>query len=128
MRRREFIGFVSAALVWPVIARAQQADKTPRVAFLGGDRTSPALIGYYQAFSAQLEMNGFREGQNIVIEYRSTDDPRGTFVAAAELVRSQPDLIIAVGTEVVLQAVVGASAHIPIVMFAATMIRLSAAM
>src|SRR5262245_13470934 len=115
MRRREFIGFVSAALVWPVVARAQQADKTPRVAFLGGDRTSPALIGYYQAFSAQLEMNGFREGQNIVIEYRSTDDPR---VAAAELLRSQPDLIIAVGTEVVLQAVVGASAHIPIVMLA----------
>src|SRR5262245_18859500 len=92
MRRREFIGFVSAALVWPVVARAQQADKTPRVAFLGGDRTSPALIGYYQAFSAQMEMNGFREGQNIVIEYRSADDPRGTFVAAAELLRSQPDL------------------------------------
>src|SRR5262245_37490974 len=118
MRRRGFIGFVSAALVWPVIAGAQQADKTPRVAFLGGDRTSPALIGYYQAFSAQLEMNGFREGQNIVIEYRSTNDPRGPFVAAAELLRSQPDLIVAVGPEVTLQAVVGASAHIPIVMLA----------
>jgi putative tryptophan/tyrosine transport system substrate-binding protein len=118
MRRREFIGFVSAALVWPVIARAQQADKTPRVAFLGGDRTSPALVGYYQAFSAQLEKNGFREGQNIVIEYRATDDPRGPFVGAAELLRSQPDLIVAVGPEVVLQAVVGASAHIPIVIVA----------
>jgi len=88
MRRREVIGFVSAALVWPVIARAQQADKTPRVAFLGGDRTNPALIGYYEAFSAQLEKNGFREGQNIAIEYRSTDDPRGPFVGAAELLRS----------------------------------------
>ena len=41
MRRREFIGFVSAALAWPVSARAQQADKTPRVAFLGTDRTIP---------------------------------------------------------------------------------------
>jgi putative tryptophan/tyrosine transport system substrate-binding protein len=118
MRRREFIGFVSAALVWSVIARAEQADKVPRVAFLGGNRTSPGLIGYYQAFSAQLEKNGFREGQNIVIEYRSNDDPRGTFVAAAELLRSQPDLIVAIGPEVVLQAVVGASVHIPIVMLA----------
>ena len=79
MRRREVIGFVSAALVWPVIARAQQADKTPRVAFLGPDRTAPPQIGYYQAFSAQLEKNGFHEGQNIVIEYRATDDPRGPF-------------------------------------------------
>jgi len=118
MRRREVIGFVSAALVWPVIARAQQADKTPRVAFLGGDRTNPALIGYYEAFSAQLEKNGFREGQNIAIEYRSTDDPRGPFVGAAELLRSQPDLIVAIGAEATLQAVVGASAHIPIVMLA----------
>ena len=118
MRRREFIGFVTAALTWPVSARAQQADKTPRVAFLGTDRTTPPQSGYYQAFSAQLEKNGFREGQNIVIEYRSTDDPRGPFVGAAELLRSQPDLIVAVGPEVALQAVVGASAHIPIVMVA----------
>jgi ABC-type uncharacterized transport system substrate-binding protein len=112
MRRREFIGFVSAALAWPVVARAQQAGKVPRVAFLGPDQ-----ITYYQTFSAQLEKNGFHEGQNIIIEHRATDDPRGPFVGAAELLRS-PDLIVAVGPEVALQAVVGASAHIPIVMFA----------
>jgi putative tryptophan/tyrosine transport system substrate-binding protein len=119
MRRREFITLLGgAALAWPLVARAQQADKAPRVAFLGPDRTSPPQIGYYQAFSAQLEKNGFREGHNIVIEYRSTEDPRGPFVGAAELLRSQPDLIVAAGPEVTLQAVVGASAHIPIVMFA----------
>ena len=118
MRRREFIGFVTAALAWPVSAGAQQADKTPRVAFLGTDRTTPPQSGYYQAFSAQLEKNGFREGQNIVIEYRSAADPRGPFVAAVELLRSQPDLIVAIGPEVTLQSVVGASAHIPIVMLA----------
>jgi hypothetical protein len=65
MRRREFIGFVSAALVWPVIARAQQADKTPRVAFLGGDRTSPALIGYYQAFSDNWKRMVFARGKTL---------------------------------------------------------------
>src|SRR5262245_9279108 len=90
MRRREFISLLgSAAIAWPIAARAQQADKAPRVAFLGPDRTSTSLIGYYQAFSAQLEKNGLREGQNIVIEYRSTEDPRGPFVGAAELLRSQ---------------------------------------
>jgi hypothetical protein len=88
-RRREVIGVVGAALVWPAIAHAQQADKTPRVAFLGPDRASPPQIGYYQAFSAQLEKNGFRDGQNIVIEYRAIDDPRGPFVGAADCVVSR---------------------------------------
>jgi putative tryptophan/tyrosine transport system substrate-binding protein len=118
MRRREFIGFASAALAWPVSARAQQVGKVPRVGFLGPDRTTTVQIGYYQAFSAQLEKNGFHEGQNIVVDYRAVDDPRGPFVVAAELLRAQPDLIVAAGPEVALQAVVGASGHTPIVMFA----------
>jgi hypothetical protein len=62
MRRREFIGFVSGALAWPVTARAQQDAKIPRVGFLGPDRATPVQIGYYQAFRAQLEKNGFSRG------------------------------------------------------------------
>ena len=77
------------------------------------------MADYYRAFSSQLEKNGFREGQNIIVEYRAIDDPRGPFVGAAELVRAQPDLLVAAGPEVALQALVGASGHIPIVMFAA---------
>ena len=122
MRRREFIGLVacSAALTWPFRARAQQAERVPRVGFLGPQpRTTSPMVDYYQAFSSQLEKNGFREGQNIIIEYRATDDPRGPFVGAAELMRTQPDLLVAAGSEVALQALVAASGHIPIVMFAA---------
>jgi putative ABC transport system substrate-binding protein len=119
MKRREFIGLVcSTALTWPVGAHAQQAGKVPRVGFLGPDRTTSVQIEYYRTFSAQLEKNGFHEGQNIVVDYRATDDPRGAFVNAAELLRAQPDLIVAAGPEVALQAVIGASGHIPIVMFA----------
>ncbi|MGB8610953.1 MAG: ABC transporter substrate binding protein [Pseudolabrys sp.] len=122
MRRREFIGLVacSAALTWPFRARAQQAERVPRVGFLGPQpRTTSPMVDYYQAFSSQLEKNGFREGQNIIIEYRATDDLRGPFVGAAELMRTQPDLLVAAGSEVALQALVAASGHIPIVMFAA---------
>ena len=71
-----------------------------------------------QPLVAQLEKHGFREGQNIVVEYRVIDNPRGPFVGAAELMRTQPDLVVAIGSEVALQAVVGASGHIPIVMLA----------
>jgi putative ABC transport system substrate-binding protein len=118
MKRREFIGLISGALACPLAARAQQNDKIPRIAFLGPSRTTAAQVGFYTAFSSQLEKHGFREGQNFVIEHRAVDDPRGPFVGAAELMRTQPDLIIASGPEVALQAVVGASSHTPIVMLA----------
>jgi putative tryptophan/tyrosine transport system substrate-binding protein len=73
---------------------------------------------FYRAFSSQLEKNGLREGQNIIVEYRAIDDPRGPFVSAAELLRAKPDLLVITGGEVALQAVIGASGHIPIVMLA----------
>jgi ABC-type uncharacterized transport system substrate-binding protein len=119
MKRREFIGLISgAALAWPSAARPQQKDKIPRVAFLGPSRSTPAQVGYYTAFFSQLEKHGFREGQNIVVELRAVDDRVGPFAGAAELMRTQPDLIVAAGPEVALQAVVGASSHTPVVMLA----------
>ena len=120
MRRREFIGFVAciAALTWPFRARAQQTEKLPRVGFLARPRNLGAML-FYRAFSSQLEKNGLREGQNIIVDYRAIDDPRGPFVSAAELLRAQPNLLVVAGGEVALQAVIGASGHIPIVMFAA---------
>ena len=119
MRRRDFIKVIAgSAAAWPLVAHAQQAEKLPRVGFLGLERTTPVQIDLYRAFSSQLEKNGFREGQNIIVEYRAVYDPRGPFVAAAELLRAQPDLLVAAGPEVALQAVIGASGHIPIVMLA----------
>ena len=118
MRRREFLGILgSGAAAWPFRAHAQQVEKISRIGFLGPDRAT-AVPGVYKAFSSQLEKNGFREGQNIVVEYRAVEDPRGPFVGAAELVRAQPDLLVIAGPEVALQAVIGASGQIPIVMFA----------
>jgi len=72
----------------------------------------------YQAFLAQLRELGFSEGQNLVAEYQAMDDARGPFVATIELMRSQPDLVVALGPEVVLQAFVGASGSVPIVFIA----------
>ena len=119
MRRREFITLLGgAAAAWPLAARAQQAGKIARIGFLGPSRDSPPPIAYYQAFLARLRALGFSEGENLRVEYRALNDPRGPFVAAAELVRSQPDLIVVEGPELSLQAVVGASGFIPIVMMA----------
>jgi hypothetical protein len=40
----------------------------------------------------RLRELGFNEGQNIAIEYRNLDDPRGPFVAAADLMLCQLNL------------------------------------
>src|SRR5262249_56721876 len=109
MRRRDFITLRGgAAAAWPLAARAQQSGKVMRIGFFGPGLTASSTIAPYQAFLAQLREFGLNEGQNIAVEYRNVDDPRGPFVAAADLMRSRPDLIVAAGPEVALQAVVGA--------------------
>src|SRR5262244_228388 len=119
MKRREFITLLGgAAAAWPLAARAQQAGKVWRIGILGPSPNTPGMIAQHQAFLAELNVLGFSQGKNFTIEYARVDDPRGTFVAAAQLMRSPPDLIWANGPEVALQAVVGASRSIPIVILA----------
>jgi putative ABC transport system substrate-binding protein len=114
MRRREFITLAGGAAIWPLAARAQDAGKLIRIGFLGASPNA----AQYGSFLAVLREQGFNEGQNIAIDYRRTDDPRGVFASAAELMRSQVDLVVATGPEVALQAVIGASRSIPIVFLA----------
>jgi putative ABC transport system substrate-binding protein len=121
MKRREFMAAGGAALssaLWPVAARAQQAGKVVRIGVLGASLNVRVGAAQFQAFVRDLRDLGFSEGQNLIIEYRQLDDPRGPFALAAELMRLQVDLIVATGPEVALQAVVGASRSIPIVILA----------
>ena len=51
MRRREFLGLVGAA-AWPLAARAQQAEKVPRIGYLSpsaasSERDEPFRQGFY---------------------------------------------------------------------------------
>jgi len=118
MRRREFIlllGGAAAVAAWPLTARAQQPERMRRIGVLGPSLSNPYPSTLYRAFLAQLRESGFSEGQNLVSDYQAVDDPRGPFVATIELMRSQPDLVVAIGPEVALQALVGASGSVPIV-------------
>jgi putative ABC transport system substrate-binding protein len=119
VKRREFITLFGATAAWPLAARAQQPGKVVRIGFLGVSLDASGTAALYQNFLDELRANGFSNGQNLIVEYRRLDDPRGIFVAAAHLMRSQLDLIVAQGPEAALQAVVGASCCIPIVIQAA---------
>jgi putative ABC transport system substrate-binding protein len=116
VKRRAFISLLGAAAAWPFAARAQRGGKAVRIGFLGVSLDAPGTAALYRNFLDELRENGFSEGQNLIVEYRRSDDPRGIFVAAAELMRSQVDLIVTQGPEPALQAVVGASRCIPIVL------------
>jgi ABC-type uncharacterized transport system substrate-binding protein len=98
MRRREFITLASsAAIAWPLAARAQQPKKVARIGFLvTGSLESPeALVGFY-AFRQALHERGYVEGQNIVIEVRAADSKVERFRdLATELVRLGVDVIVA---------------------------------
>jgi putative tryptophan/tyrosine transport system substrate-binding protein len=68
MRRREFLGVVGAAAVWPRPARAQQPTM-PAVGFLGTD--SPYLRERrLRAFRNGLSEAGYDGGRNVTIEFR----------------------------------------------------------
>src|SRR5215471_9489755 len=116
MRRRAVIAALAAAALWPRAVRGQQAGKVFRIGFLGVGLEAPGTAANYREFLDELRQNGFSEGQNIAIEYRRIDDPRGTAVAGAELIDARPDLIVAQGPEVSLQSVIRVSRSIPIVL------------
>jgi putative tryptophan/tyrosine transport system substrate-binding protein len=69
MRRRDFVTlFGSAAVAWPLAARAQQLNNY-RIGYLGlGSSASQATR--FDAFLAGLAALGYVEGKNIVIERR----------------------------------------------------------
>jgi putative ABC transport system substrate-binding protein len=120
IRRREFITLIGgAAAAWPLAARAQQPGKVFRIGFFGPAVNRPSMmVPLYQAFLAQLRVLGFNEGQNLNVTYGAVEDPRGLSIVAAELLQSQPDLIVVSGTEPMLQAVLAPNRGIPIVLIA----------
>jgi putative ABC transport system substrate-binding protein len=94
---------------------SQQAAKVPRIGFLGtGSREGRAFL--VEGFLQGLRERGYVEGQNILIEYRFSDDRDDRLPElAAELVELQVDLILASGTPASFAAR-DATGTIPIVM------------
>jgi len=113
MDRRVFVrtlagGFLAA----PLVAEAQ-ARKVPRVGFLY--RGSPGPSQEIDAFQRGLRELGYIEGQNIAVEYRFARGQVGRLPElAAELVRLNPDVIVAPYTPPALAAK-QATSTIPIV-------------
>src|SRR5215831_1019759 len=95
--RRQFITLLGAAAAWPIAAHAQQTERMRRIGSLAQlSETDPELRKRLAAFVQTLQKLGWRDGQNIRIDYRyalgSADNARQY---AAELIELAPDIILA---------------------------------
>jgi len=117
LRRREFIALIGgAAVIWPLGTGAQQPERMRRLGvlmqFVENDREAS---DYIATFRKGLEAFGWREGQNLHIDYRwAAGDAARMRTYAAEIVELLPDVIF-VASPTGLSEVAQATRTIPIV-------------
>jgi putative ABC transport system substrate-binding protein len=115
VKRREFLTLLGgAAVAWPLAARAQQGERMRRIGVLISIARSDAQTRV-KAFEERLQKLGWTEGSSVRIDYRwAGGDPDLIRAYAAEIVRFNPDVIVA-HTTPVLTAILRESSTIPIV-------------
>jgi len=111
------VGLALAAGCGLLPSSAPQPVRVPRIGYFSADRPDdgPAL-GNHEAFRQGLRDLGYVEGQNIAIDWRSTEGSLdGLAEVAAELVRLPVDILVTGGPASILAAT-QATTTIPIVM------------
>jgi len=101
MKRRAFIAGLGGAAAWPLVARAQQVTKIPRIGILapGPSEGPDATRATLNSLVAGLRELGYAEDQNIVIERLFGESNADRLrELAAELVKRQVDVIVALST------------------------------
>jgi ABC-type uncharacterized transport system substrate-binding protein len=114
MRRREFLGALGGAAVWPLTAHAQQ-PAMPVIGFLD-PRSPDALADRLRGFRQGLREVGYIEGENVAVEYRWAENRLDRLPElVADLVRRRVAVIAAPGGFAVASAAKAATSSIPII-------------
>ena len=100
MRRRGFIQGIAASAAWPLAARAQQVEQTPRIgALMNRAADAPEGQARLTAFKQSLEKLGWTEGGNVRIDVCwGADDFDRERQCATDLVARAPNILFASGT------------------------------
>ena len=113
MKRRELLGLLGGAAIWPVLTSAQQSMRV--IGFLAHG-SSASNKPQLSAFQEGLEQNGFADGRNVAVAYRWAEGHDDLLPGmASELVRQDAAVIVAGGGDKAVKAAQRATAVIPIV-------------
>ena len=116
LQRRAFIAGIGGLAAWPMLGRAQQSGKIPRVGVLwhaGNEQDEAPFLG---ALQKGLNALGYIEGMNIKLLNRFADEHYDLFDAfAGEFVDAKVDIIVA-SIPVAALAAKHATARIPVVL------------
>lgn len=117
--RRGFLAASLAAMAAPRVVGAQQAGKVYRIALLTGGVSLAEMSGsglpFWRAFFEELRRVGYREGQNLAVERRTSEgDARRLPELARQIAELKPEVIHAVSNRAA-AALKAATTTIPIV-------------
>src|SRR5258706_15334632 len=99
MQRREFLGIVGGAAVWPLAARAADGRMRRIGVLMGFAESDHGAQSGVAGFREELRKLGWMEGRNIEIDTRwATADVESMQAFAKELVALQPDFILTSST------------------------------
>jgi putative ABC transport system substrate-binding protein len=118
MRRRDFVRGIGASTVaWPLVARAQQPERVPRIGVLmasaADDSENQARMAAFLQGLAQL---GWTDGRNIRIDTRwATTNPDELRRHATELAALAPDVLVAASGTTTVAPLLHATRTVPIV-------------
>jgi putative ABC transport system substrate-binding protein len=122
MKRREVIKLIGgAAVAWPLAARAQQAPKVHRVAFISAAApVSEMAGGNWRVLVQGLAALGYIEGSNLVLEWRSAEGRYERFAAIIREALSINVDVIVTATSSLTKVAKDVTQTVPIVMIGAT--------
>src|SRR5215217_6542257 len=96
MKRRDFITLLGGSAMWPLAARAQQAERMRRIGVLMAMAENKEGRARIAAFRDELHRLGRVEGRNSQIETRWAAGEKAKLQDfAKELVSLKPDVILA---------------------------------
>jgi putative ABC transport system substrate-binding protein len=100
MRRREFITILGSAASWPLLARAQQAERMRRIGMLMPSAADdPRVRTRIAVFLHELQELSWTDGRNVRIDYCWSGGRRDRVrECAVELAATAPDVILAPGS------------------------------
>src|SRR5262249_37140022 len=113
--RRETLALIGGAAAWPLAVGAQQPAAMPVIGVMSS-RTAAGSAHLVEAFRQGLRETGYTEGQNVAIEFRLANGKYCELPAlAADLLRQNIAVLVAVGGEPSALAAKAATSTVPIV-------------